>query len=218
MPDHTREAFFQLFCDLRTNTPKDRKWLNKHMRTLKPRTLPGWLVRVTRETALSWKALVSHLCCTGPRQQPHVCHSSQRAAGLHIHPGRGALWIQAAKCRHAAWHAALEQCRSSGLLSIHEANSDKHTRRIACYTRAGATCSTPGARKVTAEAQFVCAGGSFVQPDGRFCPGWCAACSCLLPACKSAALTAACVQLFWLEPGYPCSPSPCWRWPARPDS
>lgn len=44
VPDHTRDAVFQIFSDLRTNSPKDRKWVDKHLHALKPRTLPGWLV------------------------------------------------------------------------------------------------------------------------------------------------------------------------------
>ena len=37
----------QLFCDLRTNTPKDRRFLQRHARALTPRTAAGWLVRGT---------------------------------------------------------------------------------------------------------------------------------------------------------------------------
>jgi hypothetical protein len=43
VPEHTRDAFFQLWCDLRTNVPKDRKWLTRHALALKPQTLPGWI-------------------------------------------------------------------------------------------------------------------------------------------------------------------------------
>lgn len=35
----------QLACDLRANTPKDRRFLARHARALMPHTLPGWLVR-----------------------------------------------------------------------------------------------------------------------------------------------------------------------------
>lgn len=45
VPEHTRDAFFQAYCDLRTNVPKDRKWVEGHAAALQPRTLPGWLVR-----------------------------------------------------------------------------------------------------------------------------------------------------------------------------
>ena len=30
VPEHTRDAFFQLFCDLRTNSPKDRSSQAQH--------------------------------------------------------------------------------------------------------------------------------------------------------------------------------------------
>lgn len=44
LPEHTQDALFQLFCDLRTNTPKDKVFLKRHARALQPRTLAGWLV------------------------------------------------------------------------------------------------------------------------------------------------------------------------------
>lgn len=34
----------QLMCDLRANTPKDRRFLARHARALVPHTFPGWLV------------------------------------------------------------------------------------------------------------------------------------------------------------------------------
>ena len=43
VPPHTRDAFFQAFCDLRTNTPKDGAWLARHARALAPRTPLGWV-------------------------------------------------------------------------------------------------------------------------------------------------------------------------------
>lgn len=43
IPEHTRDAAFQLFCDLRTNTPKDAAFLRRHATALKPRTCLGWL-------------------------------------------------------------------------------------------------------------------------------------------------------------------------------
>jgi len=46
VPEHTREAFFQAYCDLRTNVPKDRRWVEQHAAALQPRTLLGWLVRL----------------------------------------------------------------------------------------------------------------------------------------------------------------------------
>jgi hypothetical protein len=43
IPEHTRDAAFQLFCDLRTNSPKDGAFLRRHATALKPRTYLGWL-------------------------------------------------------------------------------------------------------------------------------------------------------------------------------
>ena len=45
VPDHTRDALFQLACDLRANPIKDKHWVLVHWRRLKPRTFPGWIVR-----------------------------------------------------------------------------------------------------------------------------------------------------------------------------
>lgn len=44
VPAHTRDAAFQLFCDLRANTPKDSKFVARHVRAFVPLTGPGWLV------------------------------------------------------------------------------------------------------------------------------------------------------------------------------
>ncbi|KAI3424277.1 hypothetical protein D9Q98_009832 [Chlorella vulgaris] len=62
IPEHTRDACFQLVCDLRTNTPKDRRFLQRHARALMPRTTPGWLA-LTSALGFSFCGLVS-LCCT----------------------------------------------------------------------------------------------------------------------------------------------------------
>jgi hypothetical protein len=43
LPEHTREAAFQLFCDIRSNTPKDVNFLKRHARELQPRTFTGYL-------------------------------------------------------------------------------------------------------------------------------------------------------------------------------
>ncbi|KAL3146953.1 hypothetical protein ABBQ38_014922 [Trebouxia sp. C0009 RCD-2024] len=43
LPDHTRDALFQLFCDVRTNTPKDQVFFTRHAEALKPHTFTGWL-------------------------------------------------------------------------------------------------------------------------------------------------------------------------------
>ena len=45
LPGHTRDALFQLFCDVRTNTPKDQVFFMRHAEALKPHTFTGWLVR-----------------------------------------------------------------------------------------------------------------------------------------------------------------------------
>lgn len=52
VPAHTRDAVFQMFCDLRTNSPKDRKWLARHLRNLTPRTYQGWVVRPAKISTL----------------------------------------------------------------------------------------------------------------------------------------------------------------------
>lgn len=44
LPEHTRDALFQLFCDVRANTPKDRVFVVRHAQALQPRTFSGWLV------------------------------------------------------------------------------------------------------------------------------------------------------------------------------
>ena len=44
LPEHTRDALFQLFCDARTNTPKDQVFFMRHAEALKPHTFTGWLV------------------------------------------------------------------------------------------------------------------------------------------------------------------------------
>jgi hypothetical protein len=43
VPQSTRDALFQLICDLRTNVPKDGRFLARHMNALKPKTPVGWL-------------------------------------------------------------------------------------------------------------------------------------------------------------------------------
>jgi hypothetical protein len=43
VPQSTRDALFQLICDLRTNVPKDGRFLARHMNALKPKTHVGWL-------------------------------------------------------------------------------------------------------------------------------------------------------------------------------
>lgn len=43
VPQSTRDALFQLICDLRTNVPKDGRFLARHMNALKPKTAVGWL-------------------------------------------------------------------------------------------------------------------------------------------------------------------------------
>ncbi|KAL0043297.1 hypothetical protein WJX79_000770 [Trebouxia sp. C0005] len=43
LPEHTRDALFQLFCDARTNTPKDQVFFMRHAEALKPHTFTGWL-------------------------------------------------------------------------------------------------------------------------------------------------------------------------------
>ncbi|KAK9818056.1 hypothetical protein WJX72_006386 [[Myrmecia] bisecta] len=61
VPEHTREAAFQLFCDLRSNTPKDRRFVKRHMAALLPETITGWIAMMS--TALyAGGALAATLC------------------------------------------------------------------------------------------------------------------------------------------------------------
>lgn len=41
LPEHTRSALFQLACDVRSNTPKDRPFFARHARALAPRSAVG---------------------------------------------------------------------------------------------------------------------------------------------------------------------------------
>ncbi len=50
MPEHTRYALFQLYCDLRANLPRDRHWFMIHARRLQPHTFSGWIVRPAHST------------------------------------------------------------------------------------------------------------------------------------------------------------------------
>ena len=43
IPQPTRDALFQLFCDLKANVPKDKKFLQRHARAFKPDSTLGWL-------------------------------------------------------------------------------------------------------------------------------------------------------------------------------
>lgn len=43
VPESTRDALFQLICDLRTNVPKDERFLTRHVNALKPNSPDGWL-------------------------------------------------------------------------------------------------------------------------------------------------------------------------------
>ncbi|CAK0787531.1 hypothetical protein CVIRNUC_010751 [Coccomyxa viridis] len=58
VPDHTRDALFQLACDLRANPIKDKHWVLVHWRRLKPRTFPGWI-------AMGWALLFVASAGTG---------------------------------------------------------------------------------------------------------------------------------------------------------
>jgi hypothetical protein len=70
VPEHTRDAFFQTYCDLRTNVPKDRKWVEQHATALQPRTLLGWL------------ALGSFLAFSGAAGSAILCLASATIATL----------------------------------------------------------------------------------------------------------------------------------------
>ncbi len=45
VPEATRDALFQLFCDIRANVPKDKRFLQRHVKAFEPRSVVGWLVR-----------------------------------------------------------------------------------------------------------------------------------------------------------------------------
>lgn len=65
LPEHTREALFQLLCDVRANTPKDRRFFARHARSLAPRTVAGAVFALAlglHALALS-SALLSVLSC-----------------------------------------------------------------------------------------------------------------------------------------------------------
>lgn len=52
VPAHTRDAAFQLFCDLRANTPKDQKFVARHVKAFVPHSSTGWLVSGPSSTSL----------------------------------------------------------------------------------------------------------------------------------------------------------------------
>jgi len=43
VPEPTRQAVFQLFCDIRANVPKDKRFLQRHAKAFTPQTKLGWL-------------------------------------------------------------------------------------------------------------------------------------------------------------------------------
>jgi hypothetical protein len=43
VPETTREAVFQLFCDIRANVPKDKRFLQRHANAFRPQSSIGWL-------------------------------------------------------------------------------------------------------------------------------------------------------------------------------
>ncbi|KAL4419021.1 hypothetical protein ABPG77_003667 [Micractinium sp. CCAP 211/92] len=63
VPEHTREALFQLSCDLRANTPKDARFLRRHAKALMPRTLTGWLA-LASAFGFTFSAFVALACTT----------------------------------------------------------------------------------------------------------------------------------------------------------
>lgn len=83
VPEHTRCAAFQLLCELRTNTPKDRAFLFRHARACVPQTCTGWLVRLRGRgspaiACLGVPAPLSPLAAgapqlRGPRRAPYHC-------------------------------------------------------------------------------------------------------------------------------------------------
>lgn len=63
IPEHTRDAFFQLWCDLRTNVPKDRNWVRQHATALQPKTSIGYLA-LASFAAFATAGGTSLLCLT----------------------------------------------------------------------------------------------------------------------------------------------------------
>lgn len=61
VPGHTRNALFQLLCDLRANTPKDQRFAVRHARALAPRSVAGWIACVSCASSLA--AVVAVLVC-----------------------------------------------------------------------------------------------------------------------------------------------------------
>jgi hypothetical protein len=61
VPVRTRDAAFQLFCDLRANTPKDSRFLARHARAFTPATRRGWLALAA---TLGYSASALLLLCT----------------------------------------------------------------------------------------------------------------------------------------------------------
>ena len=74
VPDHTRDALFQLACDLRANPIKDKHWVLVHWRRLKPRTLPRLdraLLYNPSVAATSCKC--RFMCCTARGKADNKC-------------------------------------------------------------------------------------------------------------------------------------------------
>lgn len=52
--DDTRKALFQLFSDLKANTPKDAKFAARHVTALRPDSVLGWIGCVSLVSMLGW--------------------------------------------------------------------------------------------------------------------------------------------------------------------
>ena len=74
----------QLACDLRANTPKDRRFLARHARALMPHTLPGWLVRGGGVNCSLAVAALRPPCCRFCRR----CSAAFHPALFCVHAGR----------------------------------------------------------------------------------------------------------------------------------
>lgn len=62
VPCHTRDACFQLFSDLRSNVPKDKKFLKRHANSFHPQSWQGWLaVTAVAGYAVSGIAVLSSI-------------------------------------------------------------------------------------------------------------------------------------------------------------
>ncbi|KAL4431506.1 hypothetical protein ABPG75_006762 [Micractinium tetrahymenae] len=118
VPEHTREALFQLFCDLRANTPKDARFLRRHAKALMPRTLPGWLA-LASAFGFTFSAGVALACVTALLSLAGVW----AAVGLAIATGTFLACVLAVLGLSLLVAAAVSGAMAAGALSAYAAAS-----------------------------------------------------------------------------------------------